>query len=133
MFRFKGKKGLEKGYSQAEELIKDKDRMERFLQKLEKKLARVPIVGSKLSNVPVLASLLRSYVRKEYTELPMGSVIAIASALIYFVSPIDFLPDLLPAIGYADDAAVITACLSMIDSDVEDYKRWRQDKGKNLI
>lgn len=133
MFNFRGKNRLEKGYDKAEELIKDKDKMERFLQKLEKKLARVPVVGSKLSSVPVLASLLRSYVRKEYRELPIGSVVAIASALLYFVSPIDFLPDLLPAIGYADDAAVITACLSLIDSDVEDYKRWREANGKKLV
>lgn len=80
--------------------------MERFLERLENKLKKVPIVGKKLSNVPMLVSLVRSYVRKDYQDIPIGSMIAIVSALIYFVSPIDLLPDGIPVLGYVDDAAV---------------------------
>ena len=34
---------LQSGYSEAEELLKDEDRMERFLQRLEHKLKNIPI------------------------------------------------------------------------------------------
>lgn len=125
----KAKDTLEEGYEEAQEMLKDEDKMERFLQRLEKKLSVIPLAGNTLSDVPVMASLLRSFVKKEYTDIPIGTITAVVSALVYFVSPIDLIPDLLPG-GYIDDAAVIGACLKLINSDVEDYIKWRRINGK---
>lgn len=121
---------LEKGYEKAEEFLKDEDKMERFLQRLEKKLKIIPVAGEKLAVVPIMASLIRSYWKKEYTDIPIGSIIAILSALIYFVSPIDIVPDSVPVLGYFDDAAVVAACWKMVESDVSEYQKWREKTGK---
>ena len=121
---------LEAGYSKAEEMLKDKDKMERFLQRLEKKLKVIPIAGEKLAVVPIMVSLVRSYVKKEYTDIPIGTIIAIISALIYFLSPIDLVPDSIPVLGYFDDAAVVAACWKLVDSDVTEYVKWREENGK---
>lgn len=118
---------LESGYEEAEEVINDPDALENLLQRLEEKLKMVPVAGDALSNVPVLVSMVRSYASKEYTDLPLGTMIAIVSALIYFLSPIDLIPDSVPVLGYADDAAVLAACLTMVRSDVDDYKSWRDN------
>ena len=117
---------LESGYAKAEEMLKDQDKMERFLQRLEKKLKVIPLAGDKLADVPIMVSLIRSYVRKEYTDIPIGTIIAIVSALVYFVSPIDIVPDSIPVLGYFDDAAVVAACWKLVDSDVEEYVKWRK-------
>lgn len=74
-------------------MLEDEDKMERFIQGLDKKLKLIPIVGNKLAEIPIMASLVRGYVKKEYTDIPIGSIIEIVSALIYFVSPIDIVPD----------------------------------------
>ena len=100
---------LTEGYAEAQDMLNDEDKMERFLQRLEKKLKVIPLAGNKLACVPVMASLVRSYVKKEYRDIPIGSIIAIVSALIYFVSPLDIVPDSIPVIGYFDDAAVVAA------------------------
>ena len=77
-------------------------------------------------------SLIRSYVKKEYTDIPIGSILAIISALIYFVSPIDIVPDFIPGVGYVDDALVIAACLKLVESDVQEYIKWRKANGKEI-
>ncbi len=123
---------LNKGCDEAAEIWEDEDKLERFLQRLEKKLEVVPRVGNKLANVPILVSLIKSYAKKEYTDIPIGTIVAITSALLYFVSPIDIIPDAIPGVGYLDDAAVVALCLKMVDSDVEEYKRWREKKGKKI-
>ena len=128
----KAQEELNKGFDEAEKLVKDEYKMERFLQRLEKKLKVIPLVGDKLSNVPIMASLIRSYVKKEYTDIPIGSVIAIISGLTYFVSPIDLIPDCIPAVGYLDDAAVIAVCWKMVKSDVDEYVMWREKNNKVL-
>ena len=123
---------LVSNFREAEEMLKDEDKMERFLQRLEKKLKKIPVAGNKLANVPIMISLVRSYIKKEYTDIPIGTIIAIISALIYFLSPIDIVPDSIPLLGYFDDAAVVAACWKLVESDVDEYIKWRKDNNKEL-
>ena len=126
------KEELENGYEVAEELLKDTEKTEIFLQRLEKKLKVIPKVGNALSNVPVLISLVRSYIKKEYTTVPLGTIIAVLSALIYVLSPLDLIPDSIPGAGLIDDTLVVTACLKLVGSDIYDYQKWREKNNKIL-
>jgi len=128
----KAELALENKYAEAEELLRDEDKMERFLQRLEKKLRVIPVAGNKLSEVPIMVSLVRNYVKKEYQDIPIGSIIAIISALIYFVSPLDVVPDSIPVLGYFDDAAVVAACWNLVETDVEEYVKWRKETGREV-
>ena len=128
----KALKELKKGYKKAEVILQDEDKTERLLQRLENKLQSIPKVGDKLSHIPVFASIVKSYVQKVYTEIPIGTIVAVISALLYFVTPIDLILDAFPGIGYIDDAAVIGACLMLVDSDIEEYIKWRDSHGKKI-
>lgn len=122
----------EKSSAEAEGILKDENKMERFLQKLEQKLKTVPVAGNALAYVPVMMSLVRSYVKKEYTEPPITTMISVVVALIYFLSPIDLIPDAIPGAGYIDDAVVVSGCLVLIRTDLEDYRIWRKENGYEL-
>ena len=109
------KKELEKGYEKAKELLNNDEKMEEFLQKLEKKLNVIPVAGGALAKVPVMISLIRNYWKKEYTDIPLGTIVAIISALIYVLNPFDLVPDTLPGgLGHVDDAAVVAFCIKMV-------------------
>lgn len=123
---------LNKNSSEAEELLKDQDKLERFLERLERKLQKIPAIGSGLSSVPILISLVRSYIKKEYTDIPIGSIIAIVGALIYLFNHFDLIPDSIPVLGLADDAAVVAAALKLVKDDVDEYKEW-QKKNERVI
>ncbi|HSK68490.1 MAG TPA: YkvA family protein [Candidatus Limnocylindria bacterium] len=126
------KEALEKGTRKAEEILKDRDKIERFLQGLEDKMRHVPFVGRRLAEVTVMASLVHSYVRKEYTDIPFRSIAAVVGALVYFVSPLDVIPDFLPIVGHVDDVAVIAVCWKLMGQDIEKYKRWRKRTGREI-
>ena len=119
---------LEKGYKKAEKILDNEDKMERFLNRLENKLKKVPVAGDALSMIPVMISMLRSYFKKEYKDIPVGTLIALISGLLYWLTPADAIPDFLPVIGYIDDATVIGVCLKLINDDLKDYKKWRDKK-----
>ncbi len=123
---------LKKGYGKAEQLLQSKDKIEEFLQKLERKIKTIPGVGGALANIPIMASLVKSYIKKEYTEIPLGTIIAVLSALIYYLSPFDLVIDSIPVLGSLDDIAVILACLKLVESDLKDYEKWREENGKIL-
>ena len=71
---------------EAEELLKDKDKLEEYLKKLEIKLSKIKGIGKKLSEVPLLISLVRAYIKGEYTDIPFASVIAAVAALLYLLN-----------------------------------------------
>lgn len=123
---------LENGYDVAEELLKDTEKTEIFLQRLEKKLKLIPKLGDTLSMLPVLISLVRNYIRKEYTTVPLGTIVAVLSALIYVFSPVDLIPDSIPGAGLIDDALVVSACIKLVGSDIYEYQKWRE-KNKKVI
>ncbi|MGI9427989.1 MAG: YkvA family protein [Bythopirellula sp.] len=74
----------------------------------------------------LLVTMLRDYVAGNYRDIPFGSIAAIAAAVLYFISPVDAIPDFIPGIGYVDDAAVLMLCLRMVHRDVEDYQKWKE-------
>lgn len=123
---------LEYCASEAEQILDHPDKVEHILQRIEQKLKEIPALGEGLAEIPVLVSLIRSYIRKEYTLLPVASAVAILAALLYFVSPIDLIPDVIPLAGYVDDALVVTLCFKVVSADVDEYRHWRKTQGKQI-
>ena len=118
---------LNKKYDESVEILNDQDKMDDFLNKMEEKVKDIPLVGNKLSNVPVFIQLIKDFTTKKYSIIPVGIVIAIISSLLYVLLPIDLISDYLPIIGYIDDAAVVGACLKLVDSDVKKYIEWKEE------
>lgn len=140
---FKNKQELEEKFDQAletwkssktreraEALLSDQGKLEHFLQNIEKKLAQLPFGGDKFSAIPGLISMVRSYIRRDYSKLPKGTILAIIGALIYFFSPIDALPDFILGAGLLDDAFVLNACLKLIKTDVDAFRSWQASQWK---
>lgn len=123
----KAKEALAKGIPQATATLEDKEKLEKLIANLENKIDKDKL-NEALEIIPLLIKCIKSYIKKEYTEIPVGSILAIVSALIYWVSPIDIIPDCIPGVGYIDDAAVVLACLKMVKTDLDEYKIWLEAK-----
>ena len=52
----------------------------------------------------------------------------IVLGLVYFVTPLDIIPDFLPLIGFADDLSVLIAIYNSVKHEVDDFRSW--EKGK---
>lgn len=122
---------------EAKEIIEDKDKWEKFKIKLEdflKKAEKIPVLGGVIDDVTCMVLLVDSYIKKEYRDIPVGTIISIVGALIYVVSPIDLIPDVVPVIGFMDDAVVITLVLGLgVSKDLKKYRKWRDGKRGEAI
>jgi uncharacterized membrane protein YkvA (DUF1232 family) len=54
-------------------------------------------------------------------DLPWRTVAAATAAIMYFVSPLDIIPDFIPVIGFLDDAVVLSICFKLIQHDLRQY------------
>jgi len=79
-----------------------------------------------------MVSLLKDYFTGEYTEAPWKVISAVAAAVLYFVSPIDLVPDVIPILGFLDDAFIISMCLSLCRSDIEDYRQFKSEQSEQV-
>lgn len=73
----------------------------------------------------MLISLLKDYRKGNYRTALIGTIAAVAFALIYVLNPFDIVPDVLPFVGAVDDASIIAACLMMIERDLIKYREWK--------
>lgn len=50
---------------------------------------------------------------------------AVVTTLLYVLNPVDIVPDFIPFFGLLDDAAVVSACLFLVEKDLNIYKNWK--------
>ena len=76
-----------------------------------------------LRHLPMAADTVAMYFCLLDKKTPMWVKATVAGALAYFVLPADAIPDFLPVVGMGDDAAVLTAALTAIASNLTDEHR----------
>jgi uncharacterized membrane protein YkvA (DUF1232 family) len=73
--------------------------------------------------LPFAEDLLAAYYCAFDHGTPLKVKAALIGALAYFVLPFDFIPDMLPVLGYTDDAAVLLTALRLVSGHVTDAHR----------
>ena len=68
----------------------------------------------------LLWELLSDWWKDEY-EVPWRVVAAITAALLYLVNPYDLFFDLLPVVGWLDDAVVLKFAYNLVKTDLRAY------------
>lgn len=81
-------------------------------------------------DIKLLYSMLSDAVKGRY-KLPYRTIAAISFTLLYFVNPFDLIPDMIPVVGYIDDAFVVSLCIKFIGTDLEKYRKWIQNGKKS--
>ncbi|MGN6571284.1 MAG: YkvA family protein [Pseudolabrys sp.] len=90
----------------------DTDDDETLRRKFWRKLAAVA------ARIPFAEDLLAAYFCAFDRATPLGVKATLVGAIAYFVLPMDAIPDVMPILGFTDDAAVLTAALRLVASHV---------------
>jgi uncharacterized membrane protein YkvA (DUF1232 family) len=119
---------VEKTRSKAEEYARDPEKAKKLIDEAVRKARRQEKHKGPLADIwnylTALFRLLQAYVRREYTDIAPGSIVLVIVAIVYFVSPLDLIPDFIPALGFVDDAAVIAFVVAQLKAEVDDFLRW---------
>lgn len=109
--------------NKAEELARSPEKLERFLDKAEAKTEREQgRILSFIQDLQLLIRFIRAYMSGEYRKIPWRVIIMVLIALIYFVNPLDIVPDFLGTLGFLDDATVIGLVINAIREELEEFK-----------
>jgi len=76
----------------------------------------------------VLGRLIKAYALGHYREIPWKTLLLIVAAVIYFLNPLDLLPDLIPLTGLTDDFAVLLWVYNSVGSEINKFLNWEKNK-----
>src|SRR5205085_7108424 len=85
----------------------------RFWRKLKRFAAQLPFAED----------LAAAYYCAFDRDTPLQVKAALVGALAYFVLPFDVIPDMMPLLGFADDAAVLATALRLVASHMKPAHR----------
>ena len=102
------------GFGPAEQLAKDRESVRRrFWIKLKRVVA----------NLPFAEDLLAAYYCAFDKQTPRHVQVALLGAIAYFILPFDFIPDMMPILGFTDDAAVLATVIRLVATHIRPEHR----------
>ena len=93
-------------------------------------------LGEVASKFGLLVRMLQADKRGEF-KIPTMDKVKIIGAIIYVISTIDAVPDILPIIGFGDDIGVVAYVISKLGSLISEYEKFelqkkREEKDRNV-
>jgi uncharacterized membrane protein YkvA (DUF1232 family) len=82
-----------------------------------------PKASKVAAQLPFAEDLIAAYYCAFDRETPRHVQAALLGALAYFVLPFDFMPDLMPVLGFTDDAAVLATALRLVSAHIKPEHR----------
>lgn len=118
---------IEDGATQAQEILSDPAKIQELMTQLSEKVKELPsAAGEALGNIPLMASMVKSYVTKEYDAVSPKVIVSLVTAFLYFVAAKDLIRDDIPVLGIADDLAVIAFVMKLNEQELKAYQQWRE-------
>jgi uncharacterized membrane protein YkvA (DUF1232 family) len=76
----------------------------------------------------VLGRMVKAYAAGDYRNVSWKSVLLIIAAILYFVNPVDLLPDLIPVLGLTDDFGILLWVYNTVAGEVDKFLLWERSQ-----
>lgn len=103
-------------------IIKDPAKMALLLGKLHNYMGKGGLASIR-EDLVVVYNYVKDVVGGRYHGYSSGNLTLIVGAVVYLVSPLDFVADFIP-FGLVDDVAIISWAFNRMGNELERYRQW---------
>jgi len=75
-----------------------------------------------------LVRMLQAYIQGNYKRVPWQSLVMAMVAIVYFVTPLDVIPDFIVGLGLLEDAALLSWVVQSLYSDITKFQAWETEQ-----
>lgn len=126
----KEKKFFNKFKTKASDIVGDSSALKKTLKKVQAKLEGLDedegLRGKMVAYVKLVIRMVSNSATGRYPDLPWQTLVMIVAGLLYFIAPIDALPDFIPVAGLVDDVTILAWLGKSFKEDLEKYKAWEE-------
>lgn len=115
---------------QVDVIIKQEQKVVDLLQKVGKKLAKLadnPRVKMLTGPVMIFIRMIKAHFSGQY-KIAFTTLGLIVLAMVYFLSPVDLIPDFLGFFGFADDLSIVLAVYAKVKDEVDGFLEWEKNR-----
>ena len=116
---------LNREVEEAQEVIANPSKVDEILVQLEEKLKAVPVIGSTLSDLPLMVAMIKAWIKKDYTVVSPKVIACLVGAVLYLIKKKDLISDSVPIVGHIDDLAVMGLALKLSEKELKAFAEWR--------
>lgn len=126
--RIRGSAPYRNALARAATLVKKPEKLEQLVDRASAKINRrtTGLLDDSRTQIQILFRLIRAYARGEYRQVHWSNLVMIVAAIVYFVMPLDLVPDFLLGLGYFDDGAIISWTVKTIADELKKFSRWEE-------
>lgn len=115
---------------QVDMIVRQEQKVVELLKNVGQKLvtlAHNPKVQKLTAPIQIFIRMIKAHFRGDH-KMEMTTLGLIVLALVYFISPIDLIPDFLGFFGFADDLSVVLAVYAKVSDEVERFLEWERTR-----
>lgn len=90
-----------------------------------KRSAKGGLLKGLAEDLELFQALCIAWWKGEYRHLGKPALVAVVAALLYFLAPLDVIPDWIPGLGFLDDLAVLGWVMRTWADELEAFRQWR--------
>ncbi len=115
---------LEQAIKQAEEYSADDGKLFMLVERAARKADRYSeFLQDSRDSLQTLFRLIRARLAGAYAA-PASTILMAVAAVIYFLNPLDLIPDSVPVLGFLDDALVIAYVMNANVRQIRQFRKW---------
>lgn len=130
----KGNSKFRQAQHWAEKILRDPEKLKKLVAEAAQKLQILksdnPTAIALKEKVSATQRMVQAYMRGDYRVIPWKSLLLLVSGILYFVMPLDLMPDFIPLAGYLDDLSIMLWIFQAIKTDIENFEAWEKGFAK---
>jgi len=95
---------------------------QKALVKAEKEDSFKSIAKGAFSSLNTLVALIKAYSNGSYRGVSKQNMILIVAAILYFITPIDLVPDFIPLFGWLDDITIMSWVIKTVGDELAKFQ-----------
>jgi len=116
---------LERAQKQAAQLLNRPELVARIAARASSKSVQFRSqLDQGFDDLQTMTRLIKSWAVGQYRVVPVRSLVAFLGALIYFLIPVDAVPDFIVGLGLLDDLAIIAKVVQTFRTDLLQFRQW---------
>lgn len=122
------KKRINKIANQAKEVISNNEKVKILLADVKDRIDRINNNSEERTSfiyqIQVIIRMLRAHFKGQYNAFSTSTILTLVFALVYFITPIDLIPDFIPGLGLTDDISLVYLIFKSFADDISRFRHW---------